>query len=126
VEDHRLGAAAVQARPTAPAALERGRAAVERRAGRAEGAARGHLRVHARSLELLAARVGPTATAALRRADADLASTATHLQALDPVRAMARGWSITRTEAGSVVRRSTDVEPGDTIVTTLSDGTVTS
>jgi exodeoxyribonuclease VII large subunit len=39
---------------------------------------------------------------------------------------MARGWSITRTEAGSVVRRSTDVEPGDTLVTTLADGTVTS
>lgn len=126
VEDHRLGAAAVQARRAAPAALERGRASVERRAGRAEGAGRGHLRVHARSLELLAARVGPAATAALRRADTDLSSTATHLQALDPARAMARGWSITRTEAGSVVRRSTDVEPGDTLVTTLADGTVTS
>jgi exodeoxyribonuclease VII large subunit len=126
VEDHRLGAAAVQARRSAPTALERGRAAIERRAGRAEGAARGHLRVHARSLDLLAARVGPTATAALRRAGAELSSTATHVQALDPARAMARGWSITRTEAGSVVRRSTDVEPGDTLVTTLADGTVTS
>jgi exodeoxyribonuclease VII large subunit len=126
VEDHRLGAAAVQARRAAPIALDRGRAAIERRAGRAEGAARGHLRVHARSLELLAARVGPTATAALRRAGAELSSTASHVQALDPARAMARGWSITRTEAGSVVRRSTDVEPGDTLVTTLADGTVTS
>lgn len=126
VEDHRLGAAATHARRAAPAALERGRAAVERRAGRAEGAGRGHLRVHTRSLDLLAARVGPTATAALRRAGADLSSTATHVQALDPARAMARGWSITRTEAGSVVRRSTDVEPGDTLVTTLADGTVTS
>jgi exodeoxyribonuclease VII large subunit len=126
VEDHRLGAAATHARRAAPAALERGRAAVARRAGRAEGAGRGHLRVHSRSLDLLAARVGPTATAALRRAGADLSSTATHVQALDPARAMARGWSITRTEAGSVVRRSTDVEPGDTLVTTLADGTVTS
>lgn len=126
VEDHRLDRAGVQARRAAPAALERCRSAVERRAGRAEGAARGHLRVHALSLDLLAARVGPSATAALRRADADLSSTATHVQALDPARAMARGWSITRTEAGSVVRRSTDVEPGDTLVTTLADGTVTS
>jgi len=126
VEDHRLQVVAGRAGRAAPAALERGRAAVERRAGRAEGAARAHLRVHARSLDLLAARVGPAASGAARRAEARLEAAGTHLHALDPARALARGWSITRTATGSVVRQSTDVGPGDTLVTTLADGTVTS
>jgi len=126
VEDHRTGAAADTIRRAAPIALVRAAGAVERRAGRAEGAARAHARVHARSLDLLAARVGPTATAALRRAEAALGGIDANVAALDPARALARGWSITRTPAGSVVRRSTDVGPGDTLVTTLADGTVTS
>ena len=69
---------------------------------------------------------GPTGTAALRRAESELSASATHVSALDPGRALARGWSITRTATGSVVRRSTDVGPGDTLVTTLADGSVTS
>ena len=48
------------------------------------------------------------------------------LSAVDPVRTLARGWSITRTERGTVVRRSADVSLGDTLVTTVSDGTITS
>jgi exodeoxyribonuclease VII large subunit len=126
VEDHRADTASVRIRRAGPNALVRASGAMERRAGRAEGTARAHLRVHERSLALLAGRTGPSAGAALRRAEMDLASTGTRLSALDPARALARGWSITRTTAGSVVRRSTDVRPGDTLVTTLADGTVTS
>jgi exodeoxyribonuclease VII large subunit len=126
VEDHRADAASLRIRRSAPAALVRASGSVERRAGRAEGAARAHVRVHARSLDLLTARIGPVAVAALRRAEADVAGAGSHLSALDPARALARGWSITRTTAGSVVKRSTDVGPGDTLVTTLADGTVTS
>jgi exodeoxyribonuclease VII large subunit len=126
IEDHRTDAAAVTIRRAAPAALVRSAGAVERRAGRAEGSARAHLRVHARSLDLLTARVGPAGDAALRRAEAALGGLGANVSALDPARALARGWSVTRTTAGSVVRRSTDVGPGDTLVTTLADGTVTS
>lgn len=46
--------------------------------------------------------------------------------AADPVRAMARGWSITRASDGSVLRSAADVAPGDELVTTLADGTVRS
>lgn len=46
--------------------------------------------------------------------------------AVDPVRTLARGWSITRTTTGTVVRRVGDVAAGETLVTTLTDGTVTS
>ena len=126
VEDHRADVASLRLRRTAPAAIDRGAGAVERRAGRAEGAARAHLRLHAHTLDALTARIAPGGTAALRRAGAELAGAGAHLSALDPARALARGWSITRTTTGSVVRRSTDVGPGDTLVTTLADGTVTS
>jgi exonuclease VII large subunit len=39
---------------------------------------------------------------------------------------LARGWSITRTTSGTVVRRTADVSRGDTLVTTVADGTITS
>ncbi|MDP8987395.1 MAG: exodeoxyribonuclease VII large subunit, partial [Actinomycetota bacterium] len=40
----------------------------------------------------------------------------------DPARALARGWSLTRTADGRLVRRAGDVAPGDRLVTTLGDG----
>ncbi len=45
---------------------------------------------------------------------------------LDPANTMARGWSITRTADGSTLRSTTQVGDGDTLVTTLADGTITS
>ncbi|CAB4598420.1 unannotated protein [freshwater metagenome] len=51
---------------------------------------------------------------------------AASLRLLDPVTTMARGWSITRDAAGNVVRSISDVSPGDTVITALADGSVTS
>lgn len=48
------------------------------------------------------------------------------LRVLDPVNTMARGWSITRTSNGTTVRSYSQITPGDVLVTSLSDGTVTS
>jgi exodeoxyribonuclease VII large subunit len=45
---------------------------------------------------------------------------------LDPVTTMARGWSITRTEDGVVVRSVSDVSSGDVVITSLVEGVVTS
>jgi exonuclease VII large subunit len=39
---------------------------------------------------------------------------------------LARGWSITRLSDGTLVRSPQDVSDGDTLVTALADGTVTS
>jgi exodeoxyribonuclease VII large subunit len=39
---------------------------------------------------------------------------------------MARGWSITRNVKGEVVRSISEVSPGEKVVTTLADGSVTS
>ena len=41
---------------------------------------------------------------------------------LDPVHTLARGWSLTRTADGRVIRSTADLAVGDTIVTTLADG----
>ena len=45
---------------------------------------------------------------------------------LDPVHTLARGWSLTRTADGRIVRDQSDVAIGDAIITTLANGTVTS
>jgi exodeoxyribonuclease VII large subunit len=45
---------------------------------------------------------------------------------LDHATVLAKGWSITRTSSGTIVRSISDVAQGDTLVTTLIDGQVTS
>ncbi|MCU1391527.1 MAG: xseA, partial [Ilumatobacteraceae bacterium] len=45
---------------------------------------------------------------------------------LDPVHTLARGWSLTRTVDGQIVRSVADVAPGTEIITTLADGSFTS
>jgi len=44
--------------------------------------------------------------------------------ALDPARNLARGWSITRTSSGRLVRDASEVRTGDELVTTLASGAV--
>lgn len=65
-------------------------------------------------------------TQSLRRAELHLDTAAARIDAADPRRTLARGWSITRTAGGTVVRRSADLAPGDHLVTTFADGTVDS
>jgi exodeoxyribonuclease VII large subunit len=55
-----------------------------------------------------------------------LDAVASRLAALDPVNLLRRGWSITRAADGSVVRSAGELAPGDTVVTRLADGEVTS
>lgn len=53
-------------------------------------------------------------------------SIAARVRLLDPVHTMARGWSITRTTDGRVVRSAADLQPGQQIVTAFAAGTATS
>lgn len=71
-------------------------------------------------------RLGRSTDAAMRSALTGLDVLTVRTNAVDPVRTLARGWSITRTTAGTVVRHVGDVTAGDTLITTLADGTVTS
>jgi exodeoxyribonuclease VII large subunit len=52
---------------------------------------------------------------------------AARLESVSPLNVLARGYSLTRTEAdGAVVRSPTQVRPGDRLVTTVRDGRVVS
>ena len=48
------------------------------------------------------------------------------VDSLRPERLLSRGYSITRTAAGEIVRSVQDVRPGTVLLTSLADGTVTS
>ncbi len=47
---------------------------------------------------------------------------AARADAADPVRLLARGWSLTRTAEGRLVRSPDDAPPGTEVVTTLAAG----
>jgi exodeoxyribonuclease VII large subunit len=64
--------------------------------------------------------------ATLDRQAERLAGITDNLRALDPARILARGWSITRLADGTLVRSVTDTAVGDTLVTHVAGGTVTS
>jgi len=63
---------------------------------------------------------------ALDAAERNLSALEIHVRALDPVRVMARGWSITRGPDGAVVRDAAALKPGDTVHTTVASGAFTS
>ena len=63
---------------------------------------------------------------ALRAADRSLEAKASLVAALDPARTLARGWSITRTTTGQLVRDPGDAPLGSSLVTTLATGTIRS
>lgn len=109
----------------APAALVRERGLLEWRRGRAEEiASRGvrgaeaRLRSHEQTLATAGTRLSRDAA---RHVDGIEA----RLRALDPVRVLERGYSITRTN-GRVVKRVGDLVPDARIVTELADGRATS
>jgi exodeoxyribonuclease VII large subunit len=139
--------------PTAVAAelrsrAERGVADVTSRSRRLHAAALGALSVHdeqqgARqhrlrraTLTVLAAedarlgvaadRLPRVARTALDAHTAHLTAAARHLDALDPARVLARGFSVTRTAAGRAITRAEDVAPGDLLTSQLAHGVVTS
>lgn len=69
-------------------------------------------------------RLSGATVAMLRRADERLDRARDRLEVVDPVRTLARGWSITTTADGAPVRRVGDVAPGDRLRIRLADGTV--
>ncbi len=77
-------------------------------------------------LDNSAARLGERPVRLLERAGQRLDVLTARIGSLDPAVQIARGWTITRTADGSIVRSTSDVSPNATITTTLIDGTVTS
>jgi exodeoxyribonuclease VII large subunit len=77
------------------------------------------LDVHVRDLPKLTDRV-------LRSADTTIGYVEARVRAADPAVLIRRGWSITRTADGDVVRAVEDVAAGDTLVTAVANGTIIS
>ncbi len=99
---------------------------VGRAAARARADGRRHLTLARATLTSRASRLvqrAPVAVVAnVRRLDA----TTARVRALDPERVLARGWSITRTADGRLVRSVADATPGALLRTAVADGTVRS
>jgi exodeoxyribonuclease VII large subunit len=94
--------------------------------GRVAGAARAHVRAADLVLVDSARRLRARAPRALTDADRALTSLEARVRANDPERTLARGWSITRTPDGTVVRAPEEVAPGDELRTLVAGGEVRS
>lgn len=106
--------------------LERDAQRVEHLSARARVAAPRVPTAAAAELRATAERLAPAATRRTTRAAEALDALQARARSHDPVRAMARGWSITRSADGTVVRSTTDVDPGGLVTTTVADGSFTS
>ena len=95
-------------------------------AHRLERSSAGGLAAGERSLLEAARRLGRESTRALTLADQRLAGAEARRRSFDPALALARGWSITRDDAGRVVRSVHETAPGTRLVTTIADGDVRS
>lgn len=75
-------------------------------------------------LDDIARRLASGARRRVERAADRLDVLAARTDALDPARALARGWSIARGPDGHVVRSVDEVAPGDTLSVRVADGTL--
>ena len=125
-QDERVELAARRAGRAATSGLLTAARRLDGHAGRVQQAARGHLR----SADARAAddgrRILHRAPRALATAERALVSLEARVRANDPDRTLRRGWSITRTADGRVVRSPDDVAPGDELSTLVAEGEVRS
>ena len=133
VADRSLGGARSALTDRAHRVARRTHAAVER-ADERLGIRRDRLRtLPARRLDAAAARLDGAQAHLVRRIprclDDELRAVdarAARLALLDPVNLLRRGWSITRTADGAIVRSTADAAPGAVITTQVADGRLTS
>lgn len=124
--DEAVERAAERLRAVAARHVERateGLAATARRLGIATDTS---LRAERATLDGHRHRLATSPDRALDRAEAALTTASERLGVLDPARALARGWTITRTTDGGLVRQPGDVAVGTSIVTTTAGGPVIS
>jgi exodeoxyribonuclease VII large subunit len=107
-------------------ALGRSTVELDHRATQLAGAGRRHLRHVEADLDRRVSALVARTPLVLEHLERSLAGHEARARALDPARALARGWSITRTPDGRVVRSIADAEPSHELVTQLADGSVVS
>lgn len=94
--------------------------------GRLVAAANGLVTGHHTQLDRQRTQLRYLAERSLERSATRLDQAGLHLRAHDPAATLARGWSITHTAAGDLVRDAAAVAPGTVLVTTVAAGTLTS
>jgi exonuclease VII large subunit len=95
---------------------------VDAGAGRLEGAGRRGLRAAEAGLDGAVERLARRPTASLAGAERALVLHRARLGVLDPARALARGWTITRTAGGALVGDPGALADGALLVTTTAAG----
>ena len=118
----RLDRAAARAATAAGAATRAELARMDHVADRAARAARRRLAAADAHADAAARRLRGAADRQLEDASRRMQVLDARVRAVDPVRAMARGWSVTRLDDGTVLRSAADAPPGTVVVTTLADG----
>ena len=89
-------------------------------------AGRHQLALETAALDVVGARVVEDARQALVASRRRVDAAADIVAASDPHRLLARGWSVTRDEAGELVRAPASVATGETLETTVTGGTIMS
>lgn len=120
--EHRLDGLADRTARTGTASLARADAELHRRTGGVAALAQRQLRSAGRRLDSLGDELARRPGRALAAAAARLDVAEARVSGADPQRALARGWSITRTSDGAVVRDPAAVASGDLLVTTVAAG----
>lgn len=103
--------------------------AAHRLAGHAATArlqARHRLSVATADTQRATSRLDAAAGRRLDAADRHLDQAATTVRLLDPARVLARGWTITTTADGTVIRSSADAPAGTRLTTRVADGVISS
>lgn len=124
--DAEVRACAARASDNARSSLAAVSARLARDLGRLTASARVKVRDADATVVTVHRQLAQRAPRAIGEADRALMGAEARVRSLDPQRALARGWSITRTAEGRVVRSSGDVRPGDSLVTQLATGEVRS
>jgi exodeoxyribonuclease VII large subunit len=124
--DQRLAALAERMRRAGVLATARSEQRLGRDLGRLRGATRVQVRDATAAIDGAERRLVLRAPRALAEAERALDGLEAQVRALDPQRALARGWSITTTTDGRVIRSHRDVAAGDALITRLAEGEVRS
>lgn len=122
----RLDAVAHRLRGATHAVVERADERLHHRAGRLGPLAAGVVVAAATRSEHAFTRVAGAAQRHLVLAAARLDGADTNVRLLDPVHTLARGWSITRTADGQVVRSIADAPLASELITVVADGSIRS
>ena len=77
-------------------------------------------------LDDTAERLTRAAKVRLAEATQELAARSARLETLSPLQVLARGYSLTHTDDGRLVRAVDELRPGDVLVTRIADGTIRS